>query len=125
MDRMEILRLALASTKDPREALTLAREMADFVTSGETPTQVRRDINPHAIIFPRRLWTDQERLEVAAMLDAGKGLVEISAAFNRSPKSIFEQIRLRMIPCKDSTERFAKDLWARYSAECKNMGKTL
>ena len=125
MDRMEILRLALASTKDPREALTLAREMADFVNSGETPTQVQRDINPHAIIFPRRLWTDEDRLEVAAMLDAGKGLIEISAAINRSPKSIFEQMRLRMIPCKDSTQRFAQDLWAKYSAESKKMGKTL
>jgi hypothetical protein len=99
LDRMEILRLALASAKDAREALTLAQEMAAFV-AGSTPAAPQ----PVQIAAPeptraakvidttnsraRKAWSPSEKERVAAMLDAGASYAAAGKVVGRSARAV-------------------------------------
>ena len=110
MDRMEILRLALASAKDAREALTLAQEMAAFVggepPAAPQPAQPQPDLRAlaDAVIAKKaeerkvalhplpsranKAWTNAERERAAAMLDAGASYAATGKVLGRSARAI-------------------------------------
>jgi hypothetical protein len=94
MDRMEILKLAMASCKDGKEALALAREMADFA-EGNPPVLIKEAaLIPHLPNLAMKLldwWRNQPILEqhLSAIYQFGPpGLRETAVA--RKAASILE-----------------------------------
>ena len=90
MDRMEILRMALGASKDAREALALANQMAAFVRG--TPVDDAPVVVPASVqelkARARCRWTDDERLRAADMIDAGKDLAAVAQSVGRSLTAI-------------------------------------
>lgn len=111
IDRMEILRLALASASDAREALGLAREMAAFVEKGgqegaaapraaeEAPTTAK----PKTINRQRTRWTDDERQRAAELLDQGVSYAEVGRILGRTGRAVQDARCDGALPCKTHT----------------------
>ena len=106
MDRMEILRLAMTSAKDAREALTLAKEMAAFVAAEPAPPP-----SPIAVSAPlpaaparapryKRQWTDEEKRRAAALLDEGASYSEVARIMGRSRQAVLKQRVTETLPVK-------------------------
>jgi hypothetical protein len=99
---MEILRLALATSKDAREALALAQEMAAFVAGADNPSTppapVAVDVAPPAKRAPKtlvqnsnragRAWNEEEKTRAAAMLDAGASYAAAGKVIGRTARAI-------------------------------------
>jgi hypothetical protein len=98
MDRMEILKLALAHAPDPKSAMELAHEMEAFL-KGPTPAPrwVAETITamskpkPQAAAKPanyRRSWTPDELARLRDLIHDGKTIVQICEIMGRSHNSI-------------------------------------
>jgi hypothetical protein len=121
VDRFEILKLAIASSKDAEEALALAQQMAAFVenTNQTTPfvenaaaenkltLEVKRDNirEFHGDIHIRaanaaRAWSDANLLTAAEMIEADKPLRMIADTLGRTPSAVDFAWRSGKIPTK-------------------------
>lgn len=98
MDRMEILKLALAHAPDPKSAMELAREMEEFL-KGPTPAPrwVAETITAMSVPQPktpakpanyRRSWTPDELARLRDLIHDGKTIVQICEIMGRSHNSI-------------------------------------
>jgi len=98
MDKMEILKLALAHAPDPKSAMELAHEMEAFL-KGPTPAPrwVAETITamskpkPQAAAKPanyRRSWTPDELARLRDLIHDGKTIVQICEIMGRSHNSI-------------------------------------
>ena len=117
MDKMELLLLALKTESDPRKALELAREMAEFVgqPAGHAPMQIDGRV-VDVVVTPdtepgeastikkgprsQRKWTEQERLAAAFMMDEGKSFEAIGNMLGRTPTGVDKAWRDGLIPSK-------------------------
>ena len=94
MNRMDILRLAFEKTAKPEDAMRLAREMVDFVSSygvKEVPVFTPEPVD-HAV-NSRKYWTDKEIETVIDMTTANRPLAEIASALRRTESSCKSAIR--------------------------------
>jgi len=105
MDRMEILKLALAHAPDPKSAMELAHEMEAFL-KGPTvflkgpppaPKWVAETITAMSVPQPkvtvkpanyRRSWTPEELARLLQLMQEGKTIVQICEIMGRSHNSI-------------------------------------
>lgn len=95
MDRMEILKLAMASSKDAKEALALAREMAAFVQEEKTP-MLAKEVAPILQAPPARRgnekerlhWTEEDLKKAAALLDNGASYAHVAKILGRTIEAI-------------------------------------
>lgn len=100
MNRMDILRLAFEKSAKPEDAMRLAREMADFVSSygvKEIPEFAPEPVY-HAA-NSRKYWTDKEIEAVIDMTTANRPLVEIASALRRTESSCKAAIRRINLGC--------------------------
>lgn len=102
MDRMEILKLALSTTKDAREALTIAREMAAFLAgqAKQTKEQPAARKTEKRKEMTRRRWTMQDDMRAAMLLDNGASYAEVGHALRRSAKAVMERRVTDKLPVK-------------------------
>lgn len=113
IDRMEILRAALSSAKDAREALTLARELAAFVEdwpvvalqpeSVEAPPSAKPGRIAMGATRERRKWTDEEKDRAARLLDDGASYSEVGRILGRSGRAIQDMRVDGRLPVKRHT----------------------
>jgi len=98
MDRMEILKLALAHAPDPKSAMELAHEMEVFL-KGPTPAPrwVAETITAMSVPQPktpvkpanyRRSWTPEELARLLQLMQEGKTIIQICEIMGRSHNSI-------------------------------------
>ena len=95
MDRMEILKLAMASCKDAKEGLALAREMVAFVQQEKAPMPAK-EIAPilQAPIARRDSenkglhWKDDELKKAATLLDNGASYDHVAKILGQTVESI-------------------------------------
>ena len=98
MDRMEILKLALAHAPDPKSAMELAHEMEVFL-KGPTPAPrwVAETITAMSVPQPkvtvkpanyRRSWTPDELARLMDLIHDNKTIVQICEIMGRSRNSI-------------------------------------
>ena len=105
MDRMEILKLALSTTKDAREALTIAREMAAFL-AGQTEQAEQTKEQPAAQKTEKReqrvwrRWTKLEELRAATLLDNGASYAEVGRTLKRTERAVMERRFSDKLPVK-------------------------
>ena len=95
MNKIEILKLAFEKAKDPQEAMSLAHQMAAFVS--DTPMVIGVEkLNLHQPIpiknEKRRWWTDKEIEMLRALMEQGRSIAEISIIMKRSAPSIDKAI---------------------------------
>jgi hypothetical protein len=105
MDRMEILRLALGASKDAREAMTLAREMAEFIAPSEGLPEPETPMGASEYVAPphrhrnqkildttrpkaRKAWSDEDKSRAASMLDAGASYADAGKVIGRSARAV-------------------------------------
>jgi hypothetical protein len=95
MDRMEILKLAISASKDAKEALTLAREMAAFVQEDKALTMIKEALPmPHFVPERRggakaRLhWNEEDLKKAAALLDNGASYDYVAKILGRTVEAI-------------------------------------
>jgi hypothetical protein len=96
MDRMEILKLAMASCKDAKEALALAREMAAFVQQEQPPIMTKEYAPAPSAIKPIKRdnenkglhWKDDEKKKAATLLDNGASYDHVAKILGRTVESI-------------------------------------
>jgi hypothetical protein len=122
MDRMEILKLAMASCKDAKEALTLAREMAAFVQDEPLPlpaktvaaqAQVVGFIKPkptsissqNLLIRPKekKHWTEADFKQAASLLDNGASYAEAGKIIGRTSSAVRGARYKGLLPVKIHT----------------------
>jgi hypothetical protein len=98
MDRMEILKLALAHAPDPKSAMELAREMEAFLKGpppaprwvAETITAMSEP-QPKVTVKPanyRRSWTADELARLLKLIQEGKTISQMAEIMGRSHNSI-------------------------------------
>ena len=98
MDRMEILKLALAHAPDPKSAMELAHEMEAFL-KGPTPAPrwvaetitAMSEPKPQAAAKPanyRRSWTPEELARLLKLIQEGKTISQMAEIMGRSHNSI-------------------------------------
>lgn len=100
MNRMDILRLAFDKSAKPEDAMRLAREMADFVSSygvKEVPVFAAEPVY-HAT-NSRKYWTDKEIETVIDMIGGNRSLSEIASALRRTESSCKAAIRRINLGC--------------------------
>jgi hypothetical protein len=98
MDRMEILKLALAHAPDPKSAMELAREMEAFLKGPPpAPRWVAETITamsepqiqtPGRPANYRRSWTPDELARLLQLMQEGKTIIQICEIMGRSHNSI-------------------------------------
>ena len=98
MDRMEILKLALAHAPDPKSAMELARDMEAFLKGPPpAPRWVAETITamsepqiqaPERPANYRRSWTPEELARLLQLMQEGKTIVQICEIMGRSHNSI-------------------------------------
>jgi len=107
--RLEILKLAMASTNDAKLALHLARDMVAFIegeptASLKTPEVVPEQSEPtNKELEPartRRSWTLYDKTSAATMLDEGKSYEDVAAALQRTVGGVMKARAIGLIPCK-------------------------
>lgn len=114
MTREEILKAALAATKDARQAMDLAREMAAFLGEGAATPQsvtavkveeVKIHTRPHgkAPNRAKKFWTAEERRQAAALLDEGASYAEVGRIMGRSRAAILKARIMGHLPVKRHT----------------------
>lgn len=125
MDRMELLKLALASAKSPAEALSLAREMAAFVDGGPPPPAPPPPSAPADLGVPdaetklaamrdnvaaksrepraKKHWTEPELVRAAALLDNGVSYAEVGRLLGRSGQAVLTARSDGKLPVKTHT----------------------
>ena len=94
MNKMEILKIAFEKTVKPEDALRLAREMADFVSSygvKEVPVFAPEPVN--YAVNSRKYWTDKEIEAVIDMTSENRSLADIASALRRTESSCKSAIR--------------------------------
>ncbi len=98
MDRMEILKLALAHAPDPKSAMELARDMEAFLKGpppaprwvAETITAMSEP-QPKTPVKPanyRRSWTPEELARLLKLIQEGKTISQMAEIMGRSHNSI-------------------------------------
>jgi hypothetical protein len=98
MDKMEILKLALAHAPDPKSAMELAHEMEAFL-KGPTPAPrwvaetitAMSEPQPKTPVKPanyRRSWTPDELARLRDLIHDNKTIVQICEIMGRSRNSI-------------------------------------
>jgi len=98
MDKMEILKLALAHAPDPKSAMELAREMEEFL-KGPTPAPrwvaetitAMSEPQPKVTVKPanyRRSWTKTELVRLLKLIQEGKTISQMAEIMGRSHNSI-------------------------------------
>jgi len=98
MDKMEILKLALAHAPDPKSAMELAREMEAFLKGpppaprwvAETITAMSEP-QPKVTVKPanyRRSWTADELARLLKLIQEGKTISQMAEIMGRSHNSI-------------------------------------
>ena len=95
MDRMEILKLALASSPDAERALDLAQKMADFVEA--PPRQQDAPAGGKPANAGKR-WTTDELLQAAELIDSGMSIQQVADATQRTWGAIDNAWREKLIP---------------------------
>lgn len=102
MDRMEILKLALSTTKDAREALTIAREMEAFLAGQAEQTKEQPAAQKTGKREERswRRWTMQDEMRAATLLDNGATYAEVGRALKRSARAVMNQRLKDKLPVK-------------------------
>lgn len=98
MDKMEILKLALAHAPDPKSAMELAREMEAFLKGvNPVPKWVVETVtgmaepNLSAPIKPlnyKRSWSSDEINRLSNLIQEGKTILQISEILGRSHNAI-------------------------------------
>lgn len=96
MDRMEILKLAMASCKDAKDALALAREMAAFVQQEQPPIITKEYAPAPSTIKPMKRegenkglhWTEDDLKKAATLLDNGASYNHVAKILGRTVESI-------------------------------------
>ena len=98
MDKMEILKLALAHAPDPKSAMELAREMEAFLKGpppaprwvAETITAMSEP-QPKVTVKPanyRRSWTPEDLSRLLKLIQEGKTISQMAEIMGRSHNSI-------------------------------------
>jgi DNA-binding NarL/FixJ family response regulator len=98
MDKMEILKLALAHAPDPKSAMELAHEMEAFL-KGPTPAPrwvaetitAMSEPQPKTPVKPanyRRSWTPEELARLLKLIQEGKTISQMAEIMGRSHNSI-------------------------------------
>lgn len=98
MDRMEILKLALAHAPDPKSAMELAHEMEAFL-KGPTPAPrwvaetitAMSEPQPKTPVKPanyRRSWTPEDLSRLLKLIQEGKTISQMAEIMGRSHNSI-------------------------------------
>ena len=98
MDKMEILKLALAHAPDPKSAMELAREMEAFLKGPppaprwvvETVTGMAEPNLPAPIkpVNYKRSWSSDQINRLSNMIQEGKTILQISEILGRSHNAI-------------------------------------
>ena len=98
MDRMEILKLALAHAPDPKSAMELARDMETFLKGPPSaPRWVAETITamsepqPKVTVKPanyRRSWTPEDLSRLLKLIQEGKTISQMAEIMGRSHNSI-------------------------------------
>lgn len=98
MDRMEILKMALAHAPDPKSAMELAREMEAFLKPENlTPRWVAQtvkgmaDSQPKASVKPRKNrhpWTQQDLVSLQDLISKNYAVQDMPLILGRSLASI-------------------------------------
>ncbi|MFN8994711.1 MAG: hypothetical protein ACK5X3_13755 [Pseudomonadota bacterium] len=95
MDRMEILKLAMASCKDAKEGLALAREMVAFVQQEKAPMSPKEAAPILQAPFAKRgaekanlHWTEEDIKKAATLLDNGASYDHVAKILGRTVESI-------------------------------------
>lgn len=95
MDRMEILKLAMASCKDAKDGLALAREMVAFVQQEKAPMQTKEVAPilqaPHARRSGEKEklhWTEEDLKKAATLLDNGASYAHVAKILGRTVEAI-------------------------------------
>lgn len=87
MNKLEILRMAFDKAKDPQEAMTLARQMAEFINDGQ-PVQQTMVLESPKPNNKRRLWSRAEITKLLRLLVHDKSPEDIAKELGRSIKSV-------------------------------------
>lgn len=101
MDRMELLKLALSSVKDAREALALAREMEAFIAASghkdapaEAEPAARKPRKSRASgAGPERRMTADDLRQIKELRQAGHGVERIARAIGFSTPAVRHRLR--------------------------------
>jgi hypothetical protein len=98
MDKMEILKLALAHAPDPKSAMELARDMEAFLKGPPpAPRWVAETITamsmpqPKVTVKPanyRRSWTSEDLSRLLKLIQEGKTISQMAEIMGRSHNSI-------------------------------------
>jgi hypothetical protein len=98
MDKMEILKLALAHAPDPKSAMELAREMEVFLQGPPpAPRWVAETITAMSVPQPktpvkpanyRRSWTPEDLSRLLKLIQEGKTISQMAEIMGRSHNSI-------------------------------------
>jgi len=98
MDKMEILKLALAHAPDPKSAMELAREMEAFLKGPPpAPRWVAETITAMSVPQPkvtvkpanyRRSWTAEDLSRLLKLIQEGKTISQMAEIMGRSHNSI-------------------------------------
>lgn len=115
MDRAEILKLALASQPDAKQALDLAKQMDAFIKGDPLPAipvqaiesdlerAIRKELKMENHAGKpwrgKRRWTDEEKLLAATMIDEGKTWGHIATELNRTLEGVEKAWRDGLFPC--------------------------
>lgn len=128
MNRMELLRMALNAEKNPRDALSLAREMEAFVSGGK-PAEIApspapalaRVVQANAVIPPpsppsaaaaraKKQWSAAEKERAARLLDEGLPYKEVGRFLGRSGAAVMKQRVEGVLPVKKHALNPARQL---------------
>jgi hypothetical protein len=94
MNKMDILRLAFEKTAKPEDAMRLAREMVDFVSSygvNKVPEFAPKPVDRAA--NSRKYWANKEIEALIDMTADNRPLAEIASALRRTESSCKSAIR--------------------------------
>lgn len=87
MNKLEILRMAFDKAKDPQEAMTLARQMAEFINDGQ-PVQQTMVLKSPKPKNNRKPWSKADIKMMLDLMERNKSVFEIAKELHRTVKSV-------------------------------------
>ena len=125
MDRMEILRLAFTGSKNPKEAMELAKEMADFV--GNKPKTIIIEKLKLTKDEPRnrnrKHWTVEEAQRLRHLVLAKASIGHIAFTLKRSKDAVRKAVEREMwdwnhLRMENDGQPDEAQEWADFNKDC-------
>lgn len=125
MDRMEILRLAFTGSKNPKEAMELAHQMADFV--GNKPKTIIIEklklVKDEPKSRNRKHWTADEALRLKNLVLARASIEHMAFTLKRSKDAIRKAVEREMwnwpnLQIENDGQPDEAQEWADFDRDC-------